>query len=383
MAPQAGSASFHHLPIEMLRSISEYTDYRYLSAYAMTCKSTAEVFSRGEVGMRTLCSRAAEHFGGEAALFRACSSCNVLAVQILVQLHGARPSKACMVALATANSQDVLAQLLDSGASVMSKSDCPALYAACQHGHLQLVSFLLQRLREVAPPESVTWSVHCGLSRAAMGNCMEVARFLLAEGAHPRALTCGALWQAAKNGNIALCQLLLEHGADVHDMSDAALRIAATNGHLDAVQLLLDAGADLHAADSGALVEAAAAGQAAMCELLLTHGADLTARNGQVLASAAESGSQDIVLVLLRAMRGLRDVDGHVAAASERIGPRINLSMLRLLQLPCVNASQAEMCAVAEAPQGPVRDAMVSMRRRVQILPSSPLPLPSCQTLAS
>ncbi|KAG1674971.1 hypothetical protein FOA52_014766 [Chlamydomonas sp. UWO 241] len=359
---------FTHLPLELMRMISTHLPYRDLPAYMATCRSSyAACAGAGEQGVRWMCERAVIHLGGEVCVARACTSANVALVRCLLELPNVKPlTKASIVAAAAAGCMDCVAELLAHGAPMLRKKDSPPLYAAAEHGHEALVQFFLEHLRATTPPNICVWATHCALSRAAAGNHIHVARLLIAAGAHPAVLTCGALWQAAKNGSVDLCTLLLAHGADVHDAADSALRIAATNGHLDAIRCLLAHGADVHGADDGALIEAAAAGRVDSCRLLLESGADPSAREGEVLAMAAEGGWQELVLMVLVAMLGKPEADEQAEAALVRVGPRTDVSMLRLLQLSRVGASKDELQQLADMPQGDGRDAaaLVLLRRR-------------------
>jgi len=93
-----------------------------------------------------------------------------------------------------------------------------------------------------------------------------------------------ALWQAAKQGDLAAVNAALEVGAQVTargEFGDSALNLAADGGHLAVVERLLQAGADLEnrgGAGKTPLMNAVFSGQTAAAKFLIGHGARLTTR---------------------------------------------------------------------------------------------------------
>jgi ankyrin repeat protein len=87
---------------------------------------------------------------------------------------------------------------------------------ACNHGHLQIVEWLL---KTVEHQPSIL-----------------------------KDLATVGLQQASLEGHEHLVTYLLSMGADVHDNSDAPLRWALSNGHIGCMKILIEVGADVEKA---------------------------------------------------------------------------------------------------------------------------------------
>lgn len=124
----------------------------------------------------------------------------------------------------------------------------PALLAIAERGDLPALSALLDQRAEPDVRDACQWTP---LMKAALYGHEEVARRLLAAGAHVEAVDKGgysALMLAASNNHAALIELLHEHGADLNRQEntngDSALIWAAKLGHTQSVSVLLSLGAD-------------------------------------------------------------------------------------------------------------------------------------------
>jgi len=86
------------------------------------------------------------------------------------------------------------------------------------------------------------------LTLACCGGFLDVADFLIKNGAILELGASTPLMEAAQEGHIDLVRYLLECGADVHAQTtsaDTALTYACENGHTDVADLLLQFGANL------------------------------------------------------------------------------------------------------------------------------------------
>jgi ankyrin repeat protein len=76
------------------------------------------------------------------------------------------------------------------------------------------------------------------------------------------------------NGHLDVARFLVENGADIHTDNDLALRWSAEYGYLDVVQFLVENGADIHADNDYALQWAARNGHLDVVRFLAENGAD-------------------------------------------------------------------------------------------------------------
>lgn len=86
------------------------------------------------------------------------------------------------------------------------------------------------------------------LTLACCGGFLDVADFLIKNGAILELGASTPLMEASQEGHLDLVRYLLECGADVHAQTtsaDTALTYACENGHTDVADLLLQFGANL------------------------------------------------------------------------------------------------------------------------------------------
>jgi ankyrin repeat protein len=159
------------------------------------------------------------------------------------------------------------------------------MITASDHGHVELVQFLLRQGAEI---EAMDILAKSPLRNAMIGGHLELVRVLLEHGADPNALdekgyTTFYLGLAWVTPRIAVARLLLSHGADVN------LRYKANNQaplHMakgeEIARLLLEHGADANALDIGnrtPLHCASFDGRVGTARVLLEHGVDANARD--------------------------------------------------------------------------------------------------------
>jgi hypothetical protein len=133
---------------------------------------------------------------------------------------------------------ELIDALLDAGADIerpgSSINGGPPLQSATGYGQMQAARRLVER-----------GAVYFVWHAAALGLMPELAE-LLADAPSPDDLG-GALWNAARNGQIAAAQLLVEHGADVNWRApwsdETPLDIARAAGQDEVAAWLLDNGA--------------------------------------------------------------------------------------------------------------------------------------------
>lgn len=175
--------------------------------------------------------------------------------------------------------------------------------------------YLVSRGVKVGVKEALFWSVE--------SNCLEVAGFVLAQGAEAGAWGNYALLCAADNKNWDMVKLLLTHGADVRVNDDAVLKAAVLAGNLDMAAFALDKGA---APNADILVQAAADGHLPILKLLAARGAALAGTGA--LKKAAYYGHLDVVEFLVT--NGV-DLAAEGPAALEEAAWQDRLQVVRYL----------------------------------------------------
>ncbi|KAF2659750.1 ankyrin, partial [Lophiostoma macrostomum CBS 122681] len=209
---------------------------------------------------------------------------------------------------------EIVKKLIHAGADVngsyltpwIAAEDSVPLCVACEHGHADIVEFLLGHT-------AVSKWYDCSglpLELAARKAQLDVAKTLISHGADVK---FGSVWQgspllsAAMAGHVDMMKLLLENGADARATSDCyrkmtPLQIAA-NGHRSVVEILLDHGASIDGSPDAYLTPLQTAvfhGNIVIIKLLLRRGASPDAPPGKsALLTAIRQGDEDAIKLLL------------------------------------------------------------------------------------
>lgn len=194
------------------------------------------------------------------------------------------------------------------------------LLQAAKHGHLQLVTELLECIWNV----NYTDDDECtALYYAAKRGDEKMVKILIASEAWVVSISeFHPIIEAARGGHASIVRLLLDHNANIHvrDRSNkTALMMAATYGHTRIVRMLLENGADVNAHDTNgdtALIYAACHGYTAIVRMLLVKGANVNARCDQGTTALIETvlnGYLDVARLLL-----LFNADVNVQDSSSR-----------------------------------------------------------------
>jgi ankyrin repeat protein len=155
---------------------------------------------------------------------------------------------------------------------------------------------------------------HPTLHEAASGDDLADVKRHLARGAAldgKDKAGCTALHYAAMGGHMDVAAFLIDQGADVNARTIVVasglftpLHFAAFNGHKDVAALLMKRGADVDAkTDDGStpLFYAAMMGKVDVAELLIAEGAQVGSKNNEghtPLQTAAEVGQRDVIALL-------------------------------------------------------------------------------------
>ncbi|XP_037909760.1 ankyrin repeat and KH domain-containing protein mask isoform X3 [Hermetia illucens] len=200
--------------------------------------------------------------------------------------------------------------LIERGANIEEVNDegYTPLMEAAREGHEDMVALLLSKGANINATTEETQET--ALTLACCGGFMEVAEFLIKQGADLELGASTPLMEAAQEGHTDLVRYLLENGANVHAQTqtgDTALTHACENGHTDAAEVLLYYGAELeHESEGGRtpLMKACRAGHLCTVKFLISKGADVnkqTTNNDQTaLSLACAGGHQQVVELLLK-----------------------------------------------------------------------------------
>lgn len=228
-----------------------------------------------------------------------------------------------LFAASCAGDIDHMQLLLSLGAPVNTPSLIPDLFTvfkppkpgflsplagAAGAGHLAACHLLLAHGARINP--GMRESSSSPLHQACRADDVEIAAFLLAQGADVDGLNCyktSPLMYAVKYGSAPLVRLILSYNPDLNVRSfigTAAIHWVIWPGHEELVELLLQAGADpdMRVADGATPLHCAAAtGLTGVVRVLLKYGADAGKRNeGWVLPAevARERGFAECAEVL-------------------------------------------------------------------------------------
>ena len=247
---------------------------------------------------------------GETPLFRACVTCQLGMVQMLLDRGAdanvqtnhltdeADEQTTPLFASVTFGHVPVVRLLLQSGKTSpdeRNKFGQTPLHVAAKYGDTDAARTLLQFSADVDAADDVNGAT--ALHRACAYDNVDMARLLLQHGANvePYTTTTGKvpLHWACEKGNSLIVLLLLEHGANVNvhmkcKPQATALHLASSCGYLNVMRLLLERGANVDDVDSWArtpLFYAIEEGQLEATRFLLQHGASVRVRNTKQNAS--------------------------------------------------------------------------------------------------
>lgn len=134
--------------------------------------------------------------------------------------------------------------MVQKGAQVnhTTRSKSTPLRAACYHGRLDIVKYLVHHGANVNMVNN--FNNTCLMISAHRGH-KEIVEFLLVEGADPNCQAlCGAtaFHYAADNGSVEICQLLIEFGADLlkNEYGMTPVALAAERVHEELVHLFIN-----------------------------------------------------------------------------------------------------------------------------------------------
>ncbi|MDR1236058.1 MAG: ankyrin repeat domain-containing protein [Holosporaceae bacterium] len=202
------------------------------------------------------------------------------------------------------------------------------LHYAAKSWNLEMVKFLVNRDIEIIRERNQLWGNYRNdyepfvqmennnhetpLHFAAKSRNLEIAQFLVDQGAHVNAVTLEGqtpLHFAARSGDLQLVKFLMKQGAGVNAIADGnktSLHFAARSGNSQLVGFLIEQqGADVNACDIDGrtpLHFAARSGDLETVKLLIAHGANVNAiANGNMtlLHFAARSGNLQLVRFLI------------------------------------------------------------------------------------
>lgn len=194
------------------------------------------------------------------------------------------------------------------------------LYAACKHGHLNVVKLLVEKGADVHQKNNNGWTT---LQQTCLKGDLTMLQYLISKGASVNDKandgTC-PVYIAVQNGFVSILEMLILHGADITEESNGTdgktpLMAACPMGHFNTAQLLLKKGATVNAADykqNTALILASQAGHLPLVKELLAYGANVHAKcnDGRTaLMFASQKGHFEVVVVLFAAGALLNDCD--------------------------------------------------------------------------
>ncbi|BES92174.1 multiple ankyrin repeats single kh domain [Nesidiocoris tenuis] len=205
---------------------------------------------------------------------------------------------------------DLALLLIERGANIEEVNDegYTPLMEAAREGHEDMVAVLLVKGANINAQTEETQET--ALTLACCGGFLEVANFLIKNGAEIELGASTPLMEAAQEGHLELVRYLLEANADVNAQTqtgDTALTYACENGHTEVAKLLLQYGADMeHESEGGRtpLMKACRAGHLCTVKFLLSQNANVnkqTTNNDHTPLSLAAAGGHIAVVELLLA----------------------------------------------------------------------------------
>ena len=242
---------------------------------------------------------------------------------------------------------DCVSILLDLGAnmtlSINHREKPPALNIAARHGHIEIVKLLI--LKGVKIDHQID-RPGSALIAACEGGHIEIVTYLLDTDIDtPPAKLGPALRAACQYGHVPVAELLLSRGANVNfrEKETTALMAACKANKGEVVAFLLQHNADIKYTDTNgccALTIACMAASTDTAELLLQAGADATASvsvggftGGTLLAYACSLSFTEIIRLLIRygAPVDATDEKGNTALIKMCLAGEMNADTVKVL----------------------------------------------------
>lgn len=328
---------------------------------------------------------------GRSALTNACKFGHLEIVQVLLDAganvnrkdklkdcYGKNISQSPLSAACDRDTQDhasvssISRFLIDYGANLFSAhekgKDGPLHYAA-KHGHIEVVSLLLEKGIDVNIKGA--WGNTALYYAATYGKSLDLVKILLEGGAQINAMDqdgTNALFKLidGNEDNVEIARLLIDNGAKLEDKGyGGALYWAARRGKKKIVELLIERGLNVNSTDykkkEKAVIGAMMRKHYDIVKILLEHGADPYTEaeyDGSLLQQAADLGDQDLVKIILEKQKEKKTKPGkprQSAVKKSRAGALVkaaekgNLKIVKLLLESGVDINE-KLCDREENP---------------------------------
>ncbi|KAJ4448678.1 hypothetical protein ANN_00068 [Periplaneta americana] len=209
----------------------------------------------------------------------------------------------------------------DENINIRDDMDNTALSYAARHGHVQIVTLLIDRRADC---KSCNKDGDSPIFLAAEYGHVEVVRLLIERGIDVNACNQhgeNLMFIATKHGLEELMKLVLERGINVHARNndgDSLISIAVEYGRIDVVNLLIEEhGIDVNVCNkfgNSLTFIAAKCGHVNIVKLLIDKGADINARNNDgdsIALFAAENGLVEVVSLLIDKGANINERNKH------------------------------------------------------------------------
>ena len=251
-----------------------------------------------------------------------------------------RNEQATALIAASDDAENLIHRVQDVGRGSWQVKTVSAMHVAARHGNLAMVKYLHEEMQMDVDYAGEDQTGNTSLHEAAQHDRIEVARYLLTQGAEAngkRDKSDRPLHAAATYNNLEVAELLLENGADVNATtqgSRSALHSITSNfRHFEMIELLVSRGAIIYQVD--------AYGRTPL---------DFNVPENVRLFLYAKATEQDIglnkLLHMAIKMRRLEDVQRFIAAGADPNA--VILANLTALQVAAEQAKQAEQAEQLE-----------------------------------
>jgi ankyrin repeat protein len=193
---------------------------------------------------------------------------------------------------------EAVKHLLDAGINI-NKNNSTALSNAAEHGHVELMQFLVDNGAKLRP----------GILIDPVDNRnLDAVKYLVDLGADVNDEYGSVLDVAAENGDLPMVKYLVDQGAKLESEDEnhhSPLSSAASEGHFDVVKYLVEKGADVEDRGDGFPLRISAyIGHLPMVKYLISKGADIyrTDLEGESALDWSIEGKRDNVTEYLRSL---------------------------------------------------------------------------------